>query len=82
MVYLTLGQLGEKVAFLQDDLTLSVGHAIFIIFSISNGMVMFVPLVEIASTAYHVSSSCCGIFSMVDHCWRDLLLFPLLLMMI
>jgi hypothetical protein len=32
---------------------------------------MFVPLVEVALAAYHIFSSCCRCFSMVDHSWGD-----------
>jgi hypothetical protein len=39
---------------MQYDLAQSVCHGPFTLFSISDGLVMFVPLVEVASTAYHV----------------------------
>jgi hypothetical protein len=57
----------EKLVFMEDDLARSVSCP-FTLFNRFNGLVMFVPSVEVALLAYHVFSSCCKGFSMVDHC--------------
>lgn len=62
-----------EVEFLRDDLVVSISCS-STHFSLSNWLVMFVSLEEVASVAYYIYSSCCRSYSMVICWWRKLLL--------